>query len=147
MRLLIQRVLRAEVFVANESKGSIGRGALLFLGIHREDTSLQVEWLVEKFVHLRLFAGSDGKMDRSILDEQAEVLVVSQFTLYGECGKGRRPDFFSAAPPVVASPLYELFLSKLRLYPIKVESGVFKAHMEVSLINDGPVTLLVDTKS
>jgi D-aminoacyl-tRNA deacylase len=147
MRIVIQRVTEASVTVDTKLVGVIGKGALVLLGIHKEDTPAQVSWLVQKLINLRIFPDAQDKMNLSLLDCKGEVLVVSQFTLYGNCQEGRRPDFFESAPPVIAVPLYEMFVVELRKNIEKVETGVFGAKMQVALINDGPVTLIIDSKA
>lgn len=144
MKLLLQRVEKAEVLVDGETVGAISQGILVFLGIHEADTEACVEPLVSKLVNLRIFSDDQDKKNLSVLDIKGSILVVSQFTLYGDCSKGRRPDFFAAAKASIAEPLYQQFLTYLRAYPITVASGKFGAHMKVSLVNDGPVTLILD---
>ncbi len=144
MRLLIQRVSQAEVTVQSEVVGSIGKGLLVFLGIHKNDDESKIPFLVQKLVHLRIFSDAAGKMNLSLLDMQGEVLLVSQFTLYGNCMEGRRPDFFSAAPPDRAKELYEVFIEQVKKEAGKVATGVFGAEMQVHLVNDGPVTFIVE---
>ncbi|MCS6864145.1 MAG: D-aminoacyl-tRNA deacylase [Gemmataceae bacterium] len=144
MRVVIQRVRRAAVRVGDDVTGEIAHGWLVLLGIAPTDTLQQVEWLAEKIVHLRAFPDDAGKMNRSLLDVGGAVLVVSQFTLYGDCQKGRRPSFTGAAPPAVAEPLYEAFLTALRRWGVPVASGRFAADMQVELVNDGPVTFVID---
>lgn len=144
MRALIQRVRKAQVCVADQVVGQIGRGLLIFLGIGRGDGKRQVGEMVGKVIHLRIFENELGKLDRSLLDIQGDAMVVSQFTLYGDCRKGRRPSFTDAAPPETAVKLYELFLQKLRGRGIRVASGRFGQRMEVHLVNDGPVTLWLE---
>ena len=146
MRILLQRVSTASVSVDRRVVGSIGRGYLLLLGVMQGDTEEQASWLAHKIVHLRLFDAQDGKVnDRSILDIGGEALVVSQFTLAGDFAKGNRPDYTAAAAPAHAIPLYEFFMDALRKEGVaKIESGTFGAMMEVSLINDGPVTLWLE---
>ncbi len=146
MRLVIQRVLEARVTVDHRVTGQIGPGLLVLLGIHNDDTEADIPWLVEKLIHLRIFTDAHGKMNRSVLETEGGVLVVSQFTLYGNCRNGRRPDFMSAAPPERAIPLYEAFVEALRCQVSSVETGEFGAKMAVSLVNDGPVTLIIDSK-
>ncbi len=145
MRVLVQRVSRAQVDVAGETVGKIGRGFLLLVGAGHGDTGAEVDYLAEKIANLRIFADDEGKMNRSALDGGYEMLVVSQFTLHGNVRKGRRPSFIGAAPPDVAEPLVDLFAEKLRSYGLKVEQGIFGADMAVSLVNDGPVTIWLDT--
>lgn len=146
MRLLLQRVKRAEVFVEGLSVGAIGQGLLVLLGVHRDDLESVIAPLVSKLVHLRIFQEEDKKMNRSVLDVRGDILVVSQFTLYGNCKQGRRPEFLESAPASPALLLYEKFVEVLRSYPINIETGVFGADMDVSLVNQGPVTLLLDSE-
>lgn len=145
MRAVIQRVRRASVTVDGREKGSIDKGLLVFLGIHQHDGEKELRWMVEKVVNMRLFEDDESKMNRSVTDIDGEILIVSQFTLYGDCRKGRRPGFSDAAPPEKAKLLYEKFIEAIRLKGLATASGTFQAMMEVSLINDGPVTLLVDS--
>lgn len=144
MRLLVQRVKEARVMFESERHSEIGAGLLVFLGIHIDDTSKDIPWFVNKLVHLRIFPDIEGKMNRSVKEAGGQILLVSQFTLYGNCLSGRRPDFIQAAAPSVALPLYEQFLEKLRLEMGDIKTGVFGAKMEISLINDGPVTFLLE---
>lgn len=144
MKILIQRVLEARVAVAGKTIASIKQGALVFVGVHGSDTPAHADWLAGKLVHLRMFEGEEAKMDLSLLDTKREVLIVSQFTLYGSCLKGRRPEFTESALPEIARPLYEEFVNKVHAYGLAVQTGSFGAHMQVSLINDGPVTLLIE---
>ena len=144
MRILLQRVSRASVTIGEEITGSIGRGFLLLVGFTRIDTIAEAQWLAEKVLGLRLFADAEGKMNLDLAAVGGELLVVSQFTLYGDAAKGRRPSFIDAARPDVAIPLYEAFLAALRSSGAKVASGEFGADMQVSLINDGPVTLMLE---
>jgi D-aminoacyl-tRNA deacylase len=143
MRLVIQRVKEASVRVDNKIVGKISQGALVLLGIHKNDLPEKTTWFVQKLIHLRFFSDHDGKMNLSLLDIKGEVLIVSQFTLYGNCKEGRWPDFFDAAPGALAEPIYEKFVGEVKQH-LPVQTGVFGAAMEVSLINDGPVTLLVE---
>lgn len=145
MRALIQRVTRAKVEVEGSVSGEIAEGLLVLLGASRRDTPSDADYLAEKIVQLRIFGDDAGKMNRSLLDRGGALLVVSQFTLYGDCRKGRRPSFDQAAPPDQARALYEYFVAAARRLCPRVETGVFQAHMEVSLVNDGPVTLLVES--
>jgi D-aminoacyl-tRNA deacylase len=145
MRACIQRVSEAHVTVDGEVTGRIGRGLVVLLGIGHEDGDGELDWLAEKIVGLRIFEDDAGKMNRSLVELGGAMLVVSQFTLYGDCRKGRRPSFTSAAPPELAERLYELFVSKVRAAGIEVATGRFREHMLVSLVNDGPVTLWIDT--
>jgi D-aminoacyl-tRNA deacylase len=146
MRAVLQRVSRARVVVGAEVVGEIGRGLLVLLGVAGGDTAEQARWLADKVVGVRVFADDEGKMNRSVLDAGGGVLVVSQFTLYGDCRKGRRPSFIEAAPPEVAIPLYEAFLDAVRAQGVAVATGRFGAMMQVELVNDGPVTLIIDGK-
>jgi D-tyrosyl-tRNA(Tyr) deacylase len=145
MRAVIQRVSEARVTVAGSVLGEIGPGMLALLGVAKPDTAADAEYLAEKILNLRMFPDEAGKMNRSLLDTGGALLVVSQFTLYGDCRKGRRPSFDDAAPAEQARPLYEHFVEVARRSGVRVETGVFQAHMEVSLVNDGPVTLLVES--
>lgn len=147
MRILIQRVRKASVTVGTEIVGSISTGALVLLGIHKEDTEKSADWLASKLVNLRMFSDENGRMNLSINDIQGQLLVVSQFTLYGNCSSGRRPDFFDAATPDKALPLYLYFIEELKRQGLHIETGQFGANMQVSLINDGPVTFLIDSKA
>lgn len=144
MRVLVQRVARAAVRVEGATVGEIGPGLLVLLGVHRDDTPAEVEWLAEKILQLRLFEGPGGHFDRSLAEVDGAVLVVSQFTLYGDARKGRRPDFGAAADPARAEPLYEAFIARLRAAGRPVACGVFGAMMAVELVNDGPVTVLLE---
>ena len=146
MRAVIQRVKRGEVRVNGNAVGSVGEGMVVLLGIGREDTQETAAWLADKIVNLRIFDDSDGRMNRSLIEAQGALLCVSQFTLYGDCRKGRRPSYDRAAPPEAASRLYEAFLGFVRARGIHVEAGQFQAMMEVELVNDGPVTLLLDSE-
>ena len=145
MRVVIQRVQRAKVTVASEIVGEIARGWLVLLGVAPPDTHKQVEWLAEKVANLRAFDDPDGKMNLSVLDVGGSILVVSQFTLYGDCQKGRRPGFTGAAPPALAEPLYEQFVTALKMLGVPVATGRFGADMQVELVNDGPVTFVIDS--
>lgn len=144
MRVLLQRVSRAEVRVGERITGRIGRGFCLLVGFTGTDTDAQVAWMAEKVVGLRLFADADGKMNLALADVDGAVLVVSQFTLYGDAEKGRRPSFIAAARPELAIPLYEAFVRALRERGLTVETGEFGAMMDVELVNDGPVTLWLE---
>ncbi|MCE9575083.1 MAG: D-tyrosyl-tRNA(Tyr) deacylase [Deltaproteobacteria bacterium] len=147
MRAVIQRVHRARVEVAGEVVGQVGRGLLVLLGAGAGDTEADLAYVVDKLVNLRIFPDDDGKMNRSVLDIGGGVLCVSQFTLYGDTRKGRRPAFALALEPVAARALYEASLVRLRAAGIgTVEAGVFGADMQVELVNDGPVTILVDSR-
>ncbi|MDT8392038.1 MAG: D-aminoacyl-tRNA deacylase [Lentisphaeria bacterium] len=144
MRALIQRVSSAAVAVDGKMTGEIGRGLLVFLGIKTGDTDRELQFVADKCVNLRVFEDGEGKMNRSLLDITGDMLVVSQFTLYGDTRKGRRPGFSAAADPAVSEPLYDRFVDTVRTCGVRVATGVFGAHMDVSLVNDGPVTLLVE---
>lgn len=144
MRALIQRVKRASVTIDGEPYSSIAAGMLVFVGVTKEDEKENAEKLAQKLISLRIFEDENGKMNRSIVDEGLEFLVVSQFTLCGDCKKGTRPSFDNAATPDKAVPLYEYFVECLRTSGLKVETGKFQAMMDVELINDGPVTFMVD---
>lgn len=147
MRVVLQRVSRAEVRVASRVTGSIGPGFLVLAGFAPTDTEASLEWMADKILGLRLFADAEGKMNRDLSEVQGGVLVVSQFTLYGDASKGRRPSFISAAPPEIAVPLYQKFVAMLRQKSggnIPVETGEFGAMMDVELVNDGPVTVILE---
>ncbi len=145
MRAVIQRVTASDVQVDHEIVGRIGSGLLVLLGISRSDEQKDADYLADKVVHLRIFEDDEGKMNRSLLETRGEVLVVSQFTLLGDCRKGRRPSFVEAAPPERAEQLYEYFVDQLRLKGTTVSTGQFQAKMSVSLVNDGPVTLILES--
>jgi D-tyrosyl-tRNA(Tyr) deacylase len=145
MRAVVQRVLRSSVTVDGEIVGQIERGLLVLLGVHRNDTPEQARWLADKVAGLRIFQDADSKMNVSVQDAGGGVLAVSQFTLYGDCQKGRRPSFIDAAQPETAQPLYEQFANHLRALGIPVATGRFGADMQVELVNDGPVTIIIDT--
>ncbi len=144
MRVLLQRVSRASVTVESRVIGEIGLGYLLLVGFTRSDTTAILEWMADKVIGLRLFPDDDGRMNRSLDDVSGALLVVSQFTLYGDARKGRRPSFVDAASPDVAIPLYDQFIQQLRDRGVTVATGEFGAMMEVALVNDGPVTLWLD---
>ncbi|HHW42833.1 MAG TPA: D-tyrosyl-tRNA(Tyr) deacylase [Desulfotomaculum sp.] len=146
MRAVIQRVTRAAVTVDNAVVGAIGPGLVVLLGVGREDTEADAAYLAVKVAHLRIFEDGREKMNRSVMDVGGEVLVVSQFTLYGDCRQGRRPGFERAARPDLARELYGVFVQKLEEQGVSVATGVFQAHMVVEIVNDGPVTLLLDSK-
>ncbi|HSM78613.1 MAG TPA: D-aminoacyl-tRNA deacylase [Bryobacteraceae bacterium] len=146
MRTVLQRVKEASVVVEGKTTGKIGPGLLVFLGVGKGDEKRDAEYLSGKVVNLRIFADEAGRMNRSVLDEKGALLVVSQFTLYGDCRKGRRPGFDQAADPALARQLYNYFVDLLRGAGLAVETGIFQADMQVSLINDGPVTLLCDSR-
>lgn len=145
MRAVVQRVLEARVQVRGEIVGKIAQGLLIFVGVGRGDTPGDARMLADKAVHLRLFPDSHDKMNLSVLDVGGGILVISQFTLFGDCRKGRRPSYASAADPAQAKSLYEAFVDALREYSRTVETGRFQELMQIHLINDGPVTLLLDS--
>ncbi|WP_221566182.1 D-aminoacyl-tRNA deacylase [Alkalihalobacillus sp. TS-13] len=145
MRVVVQRVSSGEVLVKDRTVGKIGQGLVLLVGVTHEDTIEDVEFLAEKIPNLRVFEDGEGKMNRSLLDIEGSMLSVSQFTLYGDCRNGRRPNFMNAAKPDIAEDLYEKFNSKVREKGIQVETGEFGAMMDVRINNDGPVTLILDT--
>ena len=146
MRIILQRVLQASVTVSGDVVGQIGQGVLLLVGVTHSDTAAQADWLANKIASLRIFPALEGRsgFDRSLIEVGGQVLVVSQFTLYGECAKGRRPDFIAAAKPDLASPLIEHFAATLRGLGLVVAAGRFGADMQVALVNDGPVTLVLE---
>ena len=146
MRAVVQRVSRAHVSIAGSTVGSISGGLAVLLGIRTGDDDRAARWMADKIVNLRIFEDDTGKMNRSLIDIGQEMLIVSQFTLYGDCRKGRRPGYGSAAPPDVAEPLYERFLDHVQDWGIRTATGKFQAMMEVTIINSGPVTLLLDSE-
>ncbi|WP_286886196.1 D-aminoacyl-tRNA deacylase [Aneurinibacillus sp. UBA3580] len=146
MRVVVQRSRQASVTVNGEIVGKIERGLVLLVGITHGDTKDDAEYVAEKIANLRIFEDENGKMNRSVKDEGGAILSVSQFTLYGDTRKGRRPSFVEAARPEQAKPLYDFFNDKLREQGLNVETGVFGAMMDVALVNDGPVTLIVENK-
>ncbi len=146
MRAVIQRVKESSVSVNNGIVGKTGKGLLVLLGVSESDRPGDADYLSEKIINLRIFEDENGKMNRSLLETGGEMLVVSQFTLLGDCKKGRRPSFINAAGPEKTNELYEYFVKKARDKGISVETGQFRAMMDVSLINDGPVTLIVESK-
>ncbi len=145
MRAVVQRVTQSSVSVSGQVVGRIGPGLLVLLGVARRDTEKDADFLAEKIIHLRIFEDEDGKMNRSLADIGGQMLVVSQFTLLGDCRKGRRPSFAQAAPPDMAESLYRYFVDRIREKRISVQTGRFRAMMEVSLVNDGPVTFIVES--
>ena len=146
MRALLQRVTHASVTVDERIVGQIDQGLLILLGVGQDDSEAQIKPLVDKIVHLRIFGDDEGKMNRSLLDINGAALVVSQFTLYADTRQGRRPSFTNAAPPATAEPLVERFKEAISSHGIQVAGGIFGAHMQVSLLNDGPVTIWLDNK-
>jgi D-tyrosyl-tRNA(Tyr) deacylase len=145
MRAVLQRVSRARVLVDSRATGEIGAGLVVLVAVGREDTPEVARTMAEKVANLRIFADDEGKMNRSLLDSGGSALVVSQFTLYGDARGQRRPSFIEAAPPELANALYEEFAKQLRGMGVPVETGVFRAQMQVELVNDGPVTILLDS--
>jgi len=146
MRAVIQRVSRASVRINEIITGKIGPGLVVLLGIRTDDTARDLQWLADKIVHLRIFDDDEGKMNISLADIGGEMLIVSQFTLYGDCRKGRRPGYSNGAPPEIAKPLYQQFIEEVKSHRIDVATGTFQATMDVALVNDGPVTLLLDSE-
>jgi D-tyrosyl-tRNA(Tyr) deacylase len=146
MRAVLQRVTRASVRVGGETVGEIGAGLVVLLGVARDDGESDASYLVEKVLNLRVFEDAEGRMNLSLAEAGGALLAVSQFTLYGDARKGRRPSWFDAAPPELARPLYEFFVAEARARGARVETGSFQAMMEVELVNDGPVTILLDSR-
>jgi len=146
MRAVIQRVSQAKVTIDGKVTGEISQGLLILLGVHKDDTEKDASYLADKCVNLRVFEDEEGKMNHSLQDISGSMLVVSQFTLFGDCRKGRRPSYGNAAPPEMANHLYENFVSEVKKHKIPTETGTFQAMMDVSLVNDGPVTILLDSK-
>lgn len=146
MKVVLQRVKRASVTVSGEVVGSIDKGLMLLVGLTHEDTLEDVDFLADKVVNLRIFEDDSDKMNHSLLDIGGQILSVSQFTLYGDCRKGRRPNFMAAAKPDIANELYEAFNQILREKGVEVATGIFGEMMDVSLVNDGPVTLILESK-
>ena len=147
MRACLQRVLRAKVKVGNDVFGQIASGMVVLLGVSNEDTETDIEWMAQKILNLRFFSDEAGQMNRSIVDVEGEVLIVSQFTLFGDCRKGRRPSFVQAASPDQAEAYYEKFIHRTRAAGVTVATGKFRADMQLELVNDGPVTLWIDSRS
>jgi D-aminoacyl-tRNA deacylase len=145
MRAVVQRVKESSVSVADEIVGKIGKGLMVLLGVAREDTPEDADYLADKIVNLRIFEDENGKLNRSLLETRGEMLIVSQFTLLGDCRKGRRPSFINAANPQKGEELYEYFVNAVVQKGIRVQTGRFRAMMDVALINDGPVTLIVES--
>ncbi|HOE91949.1 MAG TPA: D-aminoacyl-tRNA deacylase [Candidatus Cloacimonadota bacterium] len=144
MKALIQRVSEASVTVDNKVISSIKRGLLIFLGIHHDDTNKHIDWLTSKIINLRIFEDQNGKMNLSLNHVGGEILLVSQFTLYANCDRGRRPDFIQSAKPELANEMYQKFAKKLTSLGVETKLGIFGADMKVSLINDGPVTIMLE---
>jgi len=145
MRVVVQRVSRSKVKIEGWTSGEIGLGLLVLLGVGHEDTAADVDYLAQKIAGLRIFEDSEGKMNRSVVDAGGSVLAVSQFTLYGDVRRGKRPSFDAAAPPEQARRLYELFVQRLQAAGVRCQTGRFQQRMQVELINDGPVTILLDS--
>lgn len=145
MRAVIQKVTESSVTVEAQTVGKIGKGLMVLIGVAGSDSEKQADYLAEKIVHLRIFEDENGKLNRSLMDTGGQMLVVSQFTLLGDCRKGRRPSFIDAAPPEKGEQLYEYFVHKVREKGVHVETGRFRTMMQVHIINDGPVTLIVDS--
>ncbi len=146
MRACVQRVREASVTVGGEVTGRIGRGVLVLLGVARDDRVEDAQYLADKIANLRIFDDAEGKMNLSLTDVGGALLVVSQFTLWGDCRKGRRPSYIEAAPPEIAEPLYESFIGAVGALGITTATGRFRTDMQVALVNDGPVTLLIDSR-
>ena len=144
MKIVLQRVRKASVTINDKTTGSIGNGLLLLIGIHTSDTEAEASFLADKCSELRVFPDENGKMNRSLIDVNGAALVVSQFTLLGDCSKGRRPSFIRAAPPEKGEALYRFFVARLKMSVKDVQTGIFGAMMQVELINDGPVTLIIE---
>lgn len=144
MRLVIQRVSSASVEVDGEIVGEIQSGLLVLLGVHKNDTAAQIPWMVNKMLNLRIFEDEAGKMNKSVKDIGGNVLVVSQFTLYGNCANGRRPDFLESAPGPIAEPIYNQFVAEVSKELAGVQKGIFGAMMKIALVNEGPVTMIID---
>ena len=145
MRIVVQRVTQAHVAVEESTVGSIGTGLVVLLGVSRTDTRRDADRLLDKVLYLRIFPDQEGKMNRNVQEAGGSLLLVSQFTLYGDCRKGRRPSFDRAAPPQQAQELYDYFVQAARRGPVPVATGEYRAHMRVSLVNDGPVTIVIDS--
>ncbi len=146
MRAVVQRISEGKVVIGEKTTGAINKGLLVFLGVTNEDTTQDVNYMAEKIVNLRIFEDENEKLNLSVKDIEGKILAVSQFTLLGDCRKGRRPNFIEAAKPDMANELYEAFINKCKDLGIQVETGVFQAHMMVHSVNDGPVTMLIDSK-
>lgn len=146
MRCVVQRVNRASVTVAGQTVGEIDKGLLVLVGIGQDDGDSDIKWTADKIVGLRIFEDEEGKFNLSVADVQGQLLLVSQFTLFGDCRKGKRPSFSDAAPPILAKELFGKLVEYLRINGFKVETGEFQANMDVELINQGPVTIMIDSK-
>ena len=147
MRGCLQRVSQARVYIDGHVEGKISAGLVVLLGVAAEDTEKDIDWMVQKILHLRIFSDQAGQINRSLLDTGGELMVVSQFTLFGDCRKGRRPSFIEAAPPKRAEEYYEKFIQRATESGVSVASGKFRANMQIELVNDGPVTLWIDSRS
>ncbi len=147
MRVILQRVLSASVTIDEVIYSQIKNGFLILLGVTHEDTKVDIEWLIQKIVHLRVFNDEEGKMNRSIQEVKGEFLIVSQFTLFASTKKGNRPSFITSARPEIAIPLYESFIDEIKKNGIETQTGVFGADMQLELVNDGPVTIIIDSKN
>ncbi len=147
MRLILQRVKTAKVLINEEVFSSIGNGIAVFLGITNDDDITDIKYSIEKLINLRIFSDSDGKLNLSLLDVKGELMIVSNFTVYGNTKKGRRPSYTESADPKTAENLYNLFLDELLKYEVSFKTGIFREHMTVALENDGPVTLIIDSKN
>lgn len=145
MRAVIQRVSKAKVTVENEITGKIEKGIVILLGIRNDDDEKDIDYMVNKIINLRIFDDEEGKLNKSLIDVNGSILVVSNFTVYGDAKKGRRPSYIDAASPVEAKKLYDIFVKKIKENNINCAEGVFQAHMDVELINDGPITLIVES--
>ena len=147
MRIVVQRVSKASVSIAGNLHSKISYGFLVLIGICDDDRYDDIEWLTRKIINLRVFGDELGKMNRSIQDVNGEILIVSQFTLFASVKKGNRPSFVASARPEIAIPLYKKFIDVLKQYDIKIQTGVFGANMQIELVNDGPVTIIIDSKN
>jgi len=146
VRAVIQRVKKSSVLVDNTCVGHIDRGLLVLLGFARDDTEEGIDWLIDKIVNLRIFEKEDGRFDESLLDINGALLLVSQFTLYADCAKGRRPSFSEALSSSEARKLFDIFVDRAKERVVNVQTGIFQAHMDVELVNDGPVTIIIDSR-
>ncbi|MGM9999560.1 MAG: D-aminoacyl-tRNA deacylase [Candidatus Bruticola sp.] len=147
MRAVVQRVVNSKVEVDKQIVGQIGHGLLVLVAVHCEDTEAEADWLARKIANLRIFSDENDKMNLSVSDIGGQILVVSQFTLYGDCRRGSRPSYSHSASPQEASRLYSYFVKQIKAFGLEVQEGIFQAHMQVSLVNEGPVTVIIDTPS
>lgn len=145
MRAVVQRVSESKVVVEEKTVGEIGKGILILLGVEQDDTEKDVLYMAEKIANLRIFQDEDGKMNLSTIDVKGSALIISQFTLMGDCRKGRRPSYSTSAKPELAIPLYEMFIKEMQKQGVPTQEGVFQAMMDVHIVNQGPVTLLIDS--